>query len=253
MSAVKNKVFLYLVLYALFFSFGCQKKIYPTVFYSIGENKNDNEKTFSTKDGMLIVSFPNSFGKCIMKLFPQSSVIVSDSYLKLSKPTVSIEKYTGLIFVYSENCQFLVEDGPACDDCLVILKGRDKLYFEVLEGKAQYKGLIIRKGYGYLPAESRMYVLKPKINLVFPRNGQEVIIPLFLWEKKEDVDTYLLEFALDKDFFNPISYVYVRDNKFFPEQITFKIFSRKIFWRIIYEDKNGVGGFPSDPQEMIVP
>ncbi|MCS7213751.1 MAG: hypothetical protein NZ927_05985 [Candidatus Calescibacterium sp.] len=252
MFAVKNRMFLCLI-FALFFFLGCQKKIYPTVFYSIGENKSDNEKTFSTKDGMLIVSFPNSFGKCILKLFPQSSVVVFDSYLKLSKPTVSIEKYTGLIFVYSENCNVQVKDEFACDNCSVILKNRNNVQFEVIEGKAQYRGLIIRKGYGYLPAESRMYVLKPKINLVFPRNGQEVIIPLFLWEKKDDVDVYLLEFALDQNFFNPIYYVYVRDNKFFPEQITFRIFSRKIFWRIIYEDKNGVGGVPSDPQEMIVP
>lgn len=240
------------VLFLILIFFGCHKEIKPEIFYSIGEIHKRGEMDFSTRNGSIaVISFPSHFGRCIIKLYPESSVNFSYAYVKLKKITVNISSYSGMIFLLSENCNIRVGEDMNCDECEAFLKEKS---FEVIEGKIQYKDISIRKGYGYMPSEKRMYALKPKINPVFPRDKQEVAIPLFLWEKKDGVEKYFLEFSLDTDFLNPIYYVIItEDNKFFPDQMTLKIFSRKIYWRIIYEDKYGIGGFPSNPQEMIIP
>lgn len=238
-------------LFSILILFSCQKDINPKVFYNIGETHDNGEMNFSTREGIAVISFPNQFGRCIIKLYPESSINFSDAYIKLKKVTVKISSHSGVVFVLSEGCNIEVGEDISCNGCEMFLKNKN---LEVIDGETQYKGIVIRKGFGYIPSEGRMYVLKPKINLVFPRDKQEVAVPLFLWEKRNDVERYFIEFALDPEFLNPVYYVsVVEDNKFFPDQMTLKILSKKIFWRIIYEDKNGIGGFPSNPQEIIVP
>lgn len=230
----------------------CRKRLSPTIFHSIGEISH-SEQTFSTDDGIMVISVPNHLGKCLIKLYPKSSVVISDSFIMSSVPTIKLSSPRGLIFLHSENCKFEIDDEIRCNNCQLFLKVRDKVQVEVIEGKVHYKELSLRRSQGYIPSSLHMYSLKPKINLVFPRNGQELIIPFFLWEKKEEVETYLLEFSTDPEFINTILYVYVQDNKFFPNKMRLRVFSKRLFWRVIYEDKNGIGGIPSDPYEFIIP
>lgn len=228
----------------------CHKEITPKLFYSIGDVKS-GETNFSTGGkSIAVISFPNHLGRCIIKLYPESSVSFSYAYVRLKKITVNISSYNGMIFLLSQDCNIKVGEDMNCDECEAFLKDKS---FEVIEGKMKYKDIFIRKGFGYIPSERRMYALKPKINPVFPRDKQEVTIPLFLWEKRDDVEKYFIELSLDPEFLNPIYCVTTEENKFFPDQMTLKIFSRRIYWRIIYEDKYGIGGFPSSPQEMIIP
>lgn len=238
-----------IVLFFLLFS--CQKRISPSVFSQIGEVMMSGN-SFQTKDGIYVISFPNPFGRCIIKLYPESYVKISKAYTKTAEAYVEISDFGGKIFLISEECNITWEF-LSCNNSKLFLKKYEKTHIEIIEGKCRYKNMNLRRGQGFIPSENRIYLLKSKVKVVFPRDGQELVIPFFLWEKKDGVSSYFIEFAIDPDFLNPIFYTKVEGNKFFPDKLTLDIFSKKIFWQVLYEDAEGIGGLPSEPRQVIVP
>ncbi len=239
----------------VFISFSCKKKIDYNVYFSYG-NFSEYPKGVSVDEGVTVISFPSIYGSCVIKLYPQSSVKFKSAFIYIGKPYVILDNFSGTVLLYSDNCVFEFVRGKTfiIENSKVLLRiSNEKLRVEVLDGEVKADGIKIKKGQGFVPAEGYIYMMKKSVQLVFPRAGQKLYIPIFFWERGNESVHYMLEFALDRDFLKPIFYIKVKENKFFPEAMTLNKYSLRFFWKVWYEDESGAFSLPSQPEIVDIP
>jgi hypothetical protein len=233
--------------------FSCEKSVRPNIFYALGGFDVRENSFFAEK--ILIVSFPSRNPKniCLVKLFPESSLSVLKSYHDLKGTNFLNISISGVAELYAKNCFFKIEDVILYNGIVRVLKN-ELIRFEVIDGEIIFgENMKISKGQGFIPEKNEIYAIKDKTEIVFPRDGQDLYIPFFLWRKVDNVKNYYLEVALDRDFLFPIFIAKLEDNKFFPSELTFPNFSKNFFWRVWYETSSGACSFWSDTGTFKIP
>ncbi len=245
----------YLSLFFLFssFIFSCMKSVEPVVFYATGKF-SVSENSFYT-DGVMIISFPSEKpgSLCLVKIFPHSSVKVIKTDVDITSTNHIYIDVVGLVEVRAKNCVFRFEK-VFVSDAILRVSRYSFWRFEVLDGEIKVgKKLRIVRGQGYIPQKNEIYAVKDKPEIIFPRNNQKFYVPFFLWSRVRKVRNYYLEIALDKDFLFPIFIIRLKQNRFFPPELSIPKKSDYFFWRVWYELENGAGSFYSEARKFFVP
>ena len=235
------------------FTFSCAKSVKPVVFYTTGKFSIDKNSFYT--DGVMIISFPseNPGSLCLVKIFPQSSVKVLKTEVDITNTNLIYIDVVGLVEIRSKNCVFRFENVSVRDAVLRV--SRYSFWrFEVLDGEIKVgKKLRIVRGQGYVPQKNEIYAVKDKPEIIFPRNNQKFYVPFFLWSRVRKVRNYYLEVALDRNFLFPIFVIKLKQNRFFPPELSIPKRSDYFFWRVWYELENGSGSFYSETRKFFVP
>ncbi len=252
----------FFVLFFWFFIFSCEKRIDPVVFWHFDlENQEkffyhytSERDFFSTNRGEIkIISFPSYQRTCLIKLYPSSSIYIRRVSSHFGKFNIYLDSVSGNVLVISSGCNFYIGDVVLKEGILRLLSYDTKIRVEVLEGSAKIFDFNVKKGQGYVLGEDKIYTIPKGVSLVFPKDGVDVNIPLFLWEKVQEAKTYFLEISLDQDFLNSIFFSEIKDNRFFPDSFTLFRFSDSFFWRVWYETEDGRFSFFSETRKIRIP
>jgi hypothetical protein len=186
-------------------------------------------------------------------LYPSSSIYVRRVSAHFGKVNIYLDSVSGNVLVISSGCNFYIKDVFLEGGILRVLSDGEKIRIEVLEGSAKIFDFNIKKGQGYVLEEDKIYMIPKEVSLVFPKDGVDVTIPLFLWEKVQEAKSYFLEISLDQDFLNPIFFFEIKENRFFPDSFTLFRFSDSFFWRVWYETEDGRFSFFSETRKIRIP
>jgi hypothetical protein len=252
----------FFILLFWFFIFSCEKRINPVIFWQFDlyyqerffSHSTSEKDFFSTNKGeIMVVSFPSYQRTCLVKLYPSSSIYVRRVSAHFGKVNIYLDSVSGNVLVISSGCNFYINDVFLEEGILRVLSDGEKIRIEVLEGSAKIFDFNIKKGQGYVLEEDKIYMIPKEVSLVFPKDGVDVTIPLFLWEKVQEAKSYFLEISLDQDFLNPIFFFEIKENRFFPDSFTLFRFSGSFFWRVWYETEDGRFSFFSETRKIRIP
>lgn len=249
-----NLVFWFIPLLSLL-SLQCKKEVRPNLFFSSDfsyDFSDVEKKEIFSGSRIVLVNFPFYKRVCLIKLYPRSYVKIGYAFKRGKEVRIFLESVSGIVVLIAHECNFFFRDLIFSDGELRI-NARDKLFFEVIDGEAKFLGFKIKKGQGCSVETRDIYVLPREVKIIFPRDGADVFIPLFLWEKIDKSRRYFLEIAIDENFLKPVFFSEIEDNKFFPQTLTLPRFSRSYFWRVWYELEDGRSSFYSELKVINIP